>query len=86
MATDRRDPQPAQAPQPPPRRRDTLTAAAGAAAGGAAELTAAPADPDRPPDLPDSLTRKRKCSYDNHRDHAGKPPPRRQQDREVLIP
>jgi hypothetical protein len=26
------------------------------------------------------------CSYDNHRDHAGKPPPRRQQDREVLIP
>jgi hypothetical protein len=30
--------------------------------------------------------RKRKCSYDNHRDHAGKPPPRRQQDREVLIP
>lgn len=27
----------------------------------------------------------RKCSYDNHRDRAGKPPPRRQQDREVLI-
>lgn len=37
-------------------------------------------------DLCDSHTRKRKCSYDNHRDHAGKPPPRRQQDREVLIP
>jgi hypothetical protein len=33
-----------------------------------------------------SVTAWARVLRENHRDHAGKPPPRRQQDREVLIP
>ena len=44
MATDRRQPQPAQAPQPPTRRRDTLS---GGAAAAGADLTHADHEPRR---------------------------------------